>query len=368
MTLSRSSLRPQLSSNSLLLLLCGLFLTLLQFDSDQQRESSSRIRRVADEQRMLPLDTDNNHPTEQEFPHDGGTQNDANDVRRTLFHQHQQQQQQQQRASYRASFTHDNSLIEGRQQESFKPLPSQQGSFHQEVEEQDEPLTPLEQEHILQFHRLLVENHQLSDEERVNIPQEFIANDEDIEQVAEEEDQQNMIMLEEVIINQAQVHDNSIGTNDNGNNTNIRSDNITTYSTLIQTSSRLPHYTLAQSLQQIDTYRTAFAILVYDPTTNQFHILYSRKHIWSSAVSKLTKAMQSLTFLIRLEFGTELEHMRKKGHEFVIPVSSGDYPLVSNVQCVRENLKTNKSCVLTVEDGEKHGGLAPVLHFGSVFR
>ena len=85
-------------------------------------------------------------------------------------------------------------------------------------------------------------------------------------------------------------------------------------------------------------------------------------------MSKLTKAMQSLTFLIRLEFGTELEQMRKNGHELVIPVSSGDYPLVSNVQCVRNNLKTNESCVATVAEGERPGGLAPVLHFGSVFR
>ena len=59
-----------------------------------------------------------------------------------------------------------------------------------------------------------------------------------------------------------------------------------------------------------------------------------------------------------------LEEMAERGHELVIPVSSGDYPLVSDTNCVREKLSENGSCV--GNDGDLN--LAPILHFGSVFR
>ena len=74
--------------------------------------------------------------------------------------------------------------------------------------------------------------------------------------------------------------------------------------------------------------------------------------------------MHSLTYLLRLEFGQQLERMRTMNRELVIPVSSGDYPLVSDTACVRDNLNKNGSCV----KDDAGLGLAPILHFGSVFR
>lgn len=97
-------------------------------------------------------------------------------------------------------------------------------------------------------------------------------------------------------------------------------------------------------------------------------------------MGKLLRAIYSLTYLLRLEFGDLLEKKRLTGQEVVIPVSSGDYPLIADTECVGRNLGEDHGvCVdysgggLTVDDEDGSGermmdfGLAPILHFGSVF-
>ena len=79
-------------------------------------------------------------------------------------------------------------------------------------------------------------------------------------------------------------------------------------------------------------------------------------------MGKLGKAINSLTHILRNEFGKELDGFKERGEELVLPLSSGDYPLIADTDCVRVNEKSDKSCV---DFGE---GVAPVLHFGSVFR
>jgi hypothetical protein len=168
--------------------------------------------------------------------------------------------------------------------------------------------------------------------------------------------------------------------NDAAESTTASSSSITSYNSLLSTSSPLPHYTLSSCLDQISTYRTAYALLIYDPQSDQFLTLYSRKLVWSSAVGKLLRAVHSLTYLLRLEFGHLLEVKRQMGQEVVIPVSSGDYPLIADTECVGRNLGEDHGvCVdyrdlgLTVDDEDGRGermmefGLAPILHFGSVF-
>ena len=281
--------------------------------------------------------------------------NDDED-RRTLRHK-----------SYFASFTHDNSLSAPRPESpatsnarlaafndrssldkersylSNSHSSSEQANFSNDGQEPLEmnEMSRQEREDAIQFHRMLQEHFHHDESDRVDIPDEMHTDDAtpDVPDVLDE-------------IKSA--------------SSNHKTSNNTTYSSLVSTSS-LPRYTLSSALQQISTYRTAYALLVYDPSTRNFYVLYSRKHIWSSAVSKLLRAMHTLTYLIKLEFATELEEMSKKGHELVIPVSSGDYPLVSDTNCVREKLSGEGNCVGN-SDSNGNFNLAPVLHFGSVFR
>ena len=215
-----------------------------------------------------------------------------------------------------------------------------------ELLDEDEYMTPQERQESIQFHRMLQEHFNSDTNDQIDIPIEMV---EDEEPDMDEKRQQHQELFHG-------------GTNKKSSSSN--KNQIDTYSSLISSSQNLPRYNLSSALQQISTYRTAFALLVYDPPTNEFYIIYSRKHVWSSAVTKLTRAMHSLTYLLRLEFGQQLERMRTLNRELVIPVSSGDYPLVSDTACIRDNLRKNGSCV----KDDRGLGLAPILHFGSVFR
>lgn len=280
--------------------------------------------------------------------------------------------------SYYASFTHDNSLSAPRsgsgssfgRMKDIKPdnnhldqvvasaidkssqrTPPHSNSDAQEstlweLLDEDEHMTPQERQESIQFHRMLQEHFNSDTNDQIDIPIEMVV---DEEPDTDEKQQQHQELFH------GRMNKKSHSSNNN---------QIDTYSSLISSSQNLPRYNLSSALQQISTYRTAFALLVYDPPTNEFYILYSRKHMWSSAVTKLTRAMHSLTYLLRLEFGQQLERMRTLNRELVIPVSSGDYPLVSDTACVRDNLRKNGSCV----KDDRGLGLAPILHFGSVFR
>ena len=237
--------------------------------------------------------------------------------------------------SYSASFTHSNSLVQKSEHERVYPdtegttVTNFADADADDAAEQEEAPSLREREHDLQFHRMLQENFY----QEVAIPNDML-DDERAEDGAGENEVTSAV--------KGDVQEE-------------------TYQSQIANYHTLPRYSLPSALSQISTYRTSFALLIYSPD-DTFYVIYSRKHVWSSAVGKLGKAINSLTHILRNEFGKELDGFKERGEELVLPLSSGDYPLIADTDCVRENEKSDKSCV---DFGE---GVAPVLHFGSVFR
>ena len=123
-------------------------------------------------------------------------------------------------------------------------------------------------------------------------------------------------------------------------------------------------YTLSDALLAADIYDRAFGVLVYDPLDDEFVLLYSRRHYWTSRCTKLLHTFRSLTHMLRTTFPGRF----LKGHspELVIPISAGDYPGVkvrdAQMNCVREVLESQQYHTPCAESQ------APILHFGSVFR
>ncbi len=132
---------------------------------------------------------------------------------------------------------------------------------------------------------------------------------------------------------------------------------ITTYSHLIHNDIALPKYTLEQVIQETPTMRSKYAILRYDPHTDKFTGYYSKYERWVPGCYKLMHSLSALTVLLRTIFP---ERFTKNSPEFIMGVSSGDYPAMADQECIYRD--QDVPC-----DG---GGVdkAPVLHFGSVFR
>ena len=132
---------------------------------------------------------------------------------------------------------------------------------------------------------------------------------------------------------------------------------ITTYTDLVHNEIPLPKYTLEQVIEAAATIRSKYAILRYDPTTGKFTGYYSKNQRWVSGCYKLMHSLSALTILLRAIFP---ERFTRNSPEFVMSVSSGDYPAM-----------TDQGCISSDQDGpcDVSGVLkAPVLHFGSVFR
>jgi len=109
----------------------------------------------------------------------------------------------------------------------------------------------------------------------------------------------------------------------------------------------IQNYTLSDTLNESHVYEHTFCLLLYDPPTDKFLILYSHNHRWENSNRKLWKAIRNFTYLLRQVFPNRFT---KENKELIIPIGSGDYP------------QLNKFKLPHVE------GIAPVLQFGSVFR
>jgi len=109
----------------------------------------------------------------------------------------------------------------------------------------------------------------------------------------------------------------------------------------------IQNYTLSDTLNESHVYEHTFCLLLYDPPTNKFLILYSHNHRYENSNRKLWKAIRNFTYLLRQVFPNRFT---KENKELIIPIGSGDYP------------QLNKFKLPHTE------GIAPVLQFGSVFR
>ena len=109
----------------------------------------------------------------------------------------------------------------------------------------------------------------------------------------------------------------------------------------------LPRYKLQDALYESTIFESTFCIVIYDPPTDKFNMLYSKEHKWKAGNKKLWKAMREFTFMLRKVFPGRFTY---NSPELVIPVASGDYPHVHPTKIPHVD------------------GVAPVLMFGSAFR
>ena len=132
---------------------------------------------------------------------------------------------------------------------------------------------------------------------------------------------------------------------------------IATYTHLVRNEMELPKYTLQHVLKEAQTMRSKYAILRYDPTTDQFTAYYYKHERWVTGCYKLMHSLSALTVLLRTIFP---KRFTPNSPEFIMGVSSGDYPAMTDQECLYRD--QDEPCDVS-------GGLkAPVLHFGSVFR
>ena len=110
--------------------------------------------------------------------------------------------------------------------------------------------------------------------------------------------------------------------------------------------SSLTSYTLEDAMAEATLYKYALSILVYDPTNDTFWMYYPKQLEIKPSYKKLLVSVRLLSFMLRTAFP---ERFTPSSDEFAVAFSSGDYPYVDVSQL-------------------PHAGVAPVLHFGSVFR
>jgi len=109
----------------------------------------------------------------------------------------------------------------------------------------------------------------------------------------------------------------------------------------------LTSYTLDDVMKEAYPWEFTFAVMIYDPPSDKFLGYYSKSHKMKSSFIKLGSAMRHLSFMLRKAFP---DRFTPASDEFAVAISSGDYPHVS------------------LSKMPHAGGVAPVLHFGSIFR
>ena len=143
------------------------------------------------------------------------------------------------------------------------------------------------------------------------------------------------------------------------------------YEEIIRSGQSLPPYNIRDAVESYKLYDHTFALLVYDPPTDQFYGYYTRRHYWTSAIQKLVTSLRLLSFLLRAEFPGRF--IKGSSPELIIPVSSGDWPAIKT-KCLFDVPETIHGstiyppgwlALMGKDCDQKH---APILHFGSSFK
>jgi len=110
----------------------------------------------------------------------------------------------------------------------------------------------------------------------------------------------------------------------------------------------IQNYTITDAIYETTIFNTMFALLLYDPTTNKFLVLYSKdSDKYKQGNKKLWRAINTLVYMLRRIFP---ERFTPQSEELVIAIGGGDYPHVHLNKLPHTN------------------GIAPVLQFGSSFQ
>lgn len=111
---------------------------------------------------------------------------------------------------------------------------------------------------------------------------------------------------------------------------------------------------MASVVKVMPYYHDTLGIVVYDPQTDRFVLHYATNMRWISGCYKLVKSFQHAIHAMRL---LNPDRFKPDGPEFAFAMSSSDYPGVHMNECVKAQ---GTKCI--------QEELAPILHFGSVFR
>jgi len=110
----------------------------------------------------------------------------------------------------------------------------------------------------------------------------------------------------------------------------------------------IQNYTITDTIYETTIFNTMFALLLYDPTTNKFLILYSKdSDKYKQGNKKLWRAINTLCYLLRRIFP---QRFTSQSEELVLAIGGGDYPHVQ------------------LNNLPHLDGIAPVLMFGSSFQ
>lgn len=124
-------------------------------------------------------------------------------------------------------------------------------------------------------------------------------------------------------------------------------------------SSSVPPFALEDLVAASHNYEKSYALMVYDPPTDQFLLVHDGGRMeWSSSSIKLRQSFDALAFLLRQIMPERFQG--EASNELVLGIGSGDYPHLSN------------RCLETFPDPNEKNGCGrsevPVLQFGSVFQ
>ena len=132
------------------------------------------------------------------------------------------------------------------------------------------------------------------------------------------------------------------------------------YANLIDNNEPIPPYNIEDALQSSNIFDSAYALLVYDPSSDAFVALHHKRHKWITSSRKMLIAFKEMTFLLRKIFP---ERFTGEGSdELVIPISSGDSPGVKRT-CLDHFRRLPEDRLYPCE-----AYTAPILNFGSTFQ
>lgn len=116
-------------------------------------------------------------------------------------------------------------------------------------------------------------------------------------------------------------------------------------------------YTLQDLIKTSLNFKSNYAIMVYDPPTDEFIFIYDVGRMpWGSNVSQLEATFKSIASMIRRAFPERFQGVESE--ELAIPIASGDMPAITG-ECYINFPHESDVCPQS---------LVPILQFGSTFR
>ena len=212
------------------------------------------------------------------------------------------------------------------------------------------------------FQRSLIDNHGLQSSRTINHPNDVVATEADDLQSSSAggfdmyrvDHRSTMNVYNDVPDKSSSSNIYHHPSEDSPPNMNI------SYANLIDNNEPIPPYNIEDALQSSNIFESAYALLVYDPSSDAFVALYHKRHRWTPSCRKMLIAFKEMTFLLRKIFPERF--IGPGSDELIIPISSGDSPGVKRT-CIDHFRRLPEDRLYPCE-----AYTAPILNFGSTFQ